>query len=782
MGRPKGGQLNHSLSSRDKILSGKNTAMKHIDNTRDASGKRITTHEAMEALDVVYNFLMQNDGSQPSLESLEKIMWFVDEKQHDHFRGQMTSIKTEPNGLQENLQNRPEPTSLEDRSRKVKQPLGRLERLLFKCGECPYAFSSKEDVDLHRDRVHNTKEKDVPNEVEVEIGNAEGDKSVLKQSASHGATDEEDTKGTDRDREEEMSVDDKNQRDKLNKRINLTIEERRDIIKQYDALPSSIAQIHKAKTLGLNRTTLRNILSKRDQILACQTTARKRARRAKKGKILDEIDTELDDHERNEEVVKHNAPPRKLRKRKDFTKQNEENSSIQGADAELDLEADVLPITCTKAATDDRKSFSCQECGLVLGSKPELADHMAYIHHVPKHNKHTESNDVTIINFAKHEKPQRSISMTIQEKQNIIKRYENLPTSMSRSQKARVIGIKRSTLVNIISNQENILAFQNPTMKRARHAKEKDVADVTVEWIHSVMARNGELSYSMIRRKASEVAGEMGKSFSPTHSWAQRLCKRGNISLNMVKTEVLATVGGDESDDSNINDEDPPLETNDGKENMKIKTEVENPINSCASPSEDIIERKFSCQDCELDFDEFDGLQHHMAISHDEIYETEEATGEIESRENADYQEKFRKRTVHTIQQKQDIIKRCENLPENMSIKRRAEILGIKRTTLLKFLANKEKIMSFQNTSRKSLRCGKDKEVEEATLIWLRSAVQSGVSCATITSKASEIAQEMGKDFRPPRQWASRFCDRHNINVGKEEQEGDVFRATDPIL
>ena len=48
---------------------------------------------------------------------------------------------------------------------------------------------------------------------------------------------------------------------------------------------------------------------------------------------------------------------------------------------------------------DDYKTGDviCQECGLVLGSKPELVDHIAYIHTGTKHDKLPESKDVVII-------------------------------------------------------------------------------------------------------------------------------------------------------------------------------------------------------------------------------------------------------------------------------------------------------------------------------------------------------------------------------------------------
>ena len=665
------------------------------------------------------------------------------------------------------------------------------------------------------ERIHNiiAKEGNMLDEIEVdpEIDDAEKDKNVLKHITSLKTRAE----GTDHDHEQlpmtnEVPMDKAYKQERSQKRNNLTIQERQDIIKEYENLPNNMSQVRKAEILGLNRTRLRSILCQREKIFACQNTATKHARRGKEdvqihnrtnriteeGNILYGVDIETDDTE-SEGVLRLNAA-QKSRDKKDFKSPKPQSSSSLEDEADLDLEADISPITCTKPATDDAKAkcFPCQECGLVLGSKPELVDHMAYIHTDTKHDKLPKSKDVMIIeevledNSGKNGKSPRRMSLTIQEKQTIIKRYGNLPNNISRAQKARMLGIKPNTLVNILSNQENILAFQNTTMKRARHAKEKDVADATLKWVHSARDRNEKISYSIIQRKASEIAGKMGKNFSPRSSWAQRLCKRGNIAMRIEKKDVLANVHNDESYEDNIGDEDTSMVTNDEDDNIVHQAEVNNPINACATPTEDVIEKQFSCQDCELDFDDFDELQHHMAISHDQLYETEEVTGKQMPKENpekANDQEKVPARTVQTIQQKQDIIKQYENLPDNMPMRRKAEMLGVKRTTLMKFLSNKEKIMSVQNTTRKSLRCGKDEEVEKATLMWLQSAIQSGVSYATIRAKASEIAQEMGKDYKPGAGWAWRFCKRHNINLAKDESEEifgeeDMTRATDPIL
>ena len=739
--------------------------------SREAAEKLVTTYEAMEALDVVYNFLMQNDGSQPCLMALEKIMWFVDEKQQNHLPGRVESIKKMHYGYLKNRQ-KPEQATVGEHTSKDNNLINALEGLLFKCGECPYAFSSKDDVELHRKGAHNitTMEGNMLDEVEVDIedDHAERDKTSNK----------EDTEGNEHEFlpkinevmtiEEEVPIQNTNNQEKSQKRNSLTIQEKQHLIKRYENLPK-MAQVHKAKLLGLNLSTLRKILSKREQILACQNTAMKRARRGKEGNSLDE----------GVEALKL---------------QKEESSSSLEDDAALDLEADISPITCSKRATDDddSNSLACNKCGLVLGSKPELVDHMAYIHTGTEHDKVPESKEVVITdeeledNSDNQGKYKRRICMTIQEKQTIIKQYENLPSNITQARKAKMLGIKNQTLNNILSNRENILAFQNTTMKRARHAKEKEVAEATLEWVQSARARNERISYSIIQRKASELAGKMGKNFSPSTSWCSRLCKRGNISLKIENNDALTKVREDDTGADNTGYEETSV-VNDGDDIIMLKTEEEHPDDACVTPRDDEIKKQLSCQECDLDFEMQDELQHHLVISHDKLPETEDVKEEQVPREKATHQGKVGTRTFQTFQQKQDIIKQYENLPENLSIKKKAEILGVKRTTLMKIVSNKEKIMSVQNTTRKNLRYGKDEEVEKATLMWLQSAIQSGVSYATIRAKATEIAHEMDRDFTPGAGWASRFCKRHNLNLGKDEsgeiiEEEDTSRATDPIL
>ena len=61
------------------------------------------------------------------------------------------------------------------------------------------------------------------------------------------------------------------------KRINLSIEGKREILREYDALPK-MSQESAANLLKVPRMSLRNILSKREEIIAAPKSDKKRSR------------------------------------------------------------------------------------------------------------------------------------------------------------------------------------------------------------------------------------------------------------------------------------------------------------------------------------------------------------------------------------------------------------------------------------------------------------------------------------------------------------------------
>lgn len=99
-----------------------------------------------------------------------------------------------------------------------------------------------------------------------------------------------------------------------------------------------------------------------------------------------------------------------------------------------------------------------------------------------------------------------------------------------------------------------------------------------------------------------------------------------------------------------------------------------------------------------------------------------------------------------------------------------AKEYGIPRTTVTTFVRNKEKILSaFQSCaepSRKRLRTSDFKDVENATLLWLRSARKNLVplSGAILQEKARQFAKALGQnEFQGSTGWLARFKKRHRI-------------------
>ena len=181
----------------------------------------------------------------------------------------------------------------------------------------------------------------------------------------------------------------------------------------------------------------------------------------------------------------------------------------------------------------DNSEMSREKCSNSSDDEPQI-DPLSYLSQEHVENAHAFTLSDTLFERSEVGTSQGQvrtrISYSIQEKQDIIKRYDLLP-KMSNQKKAKMLGVKYSSLLNIVSQREKIFSIQNTAMKRARHGKEKEVGDAVLKWIQSARERNEEISMTIIRVKTSEIAREMGRDFSPSMGWVSRLCKRGNINL-----------------------------------------------------------------------------------------------------------------------------------------------------------------------------------------------------------------------------------------------------------
>ena len=106
--------------------------------------------------------------------------------------------------------------------------------------------------------------------------------------------------------------------------------------------------------------------------------------------------------------------------------------------------------------------------------------------------------------------------LTFLEKQAILKKYDNLPDKMKGYKKAECLGINRTTLRSILHARKKIMSHKNPAMKHTRHSKEEEVGRLTLWWLRSARGNGGKVTLSAIHRKASEIAMDMGKNFSPS--------------------------------------------------------------------------------------------------------------------------------------------------------------------------------------------------------------------------------------------------------------------------
>ena len=199
----------------------------------------------------------------------------------------------------------------------------------------------------------------------------------------------------------------------------------------------------------------------------------------------------------------------------------EDETEAYNSNIEMEEPLEVDPPQMCKVALE--QYFPCDECESYFESKSELKEHVVSVHSgneggtSPKQVKARQC-------------------YTIQEKQDIIKRYDLLP-KMSDQRKAKMLGVNYITLRRFLSSRDRIFSITNTGLKKVNFGKEKEVGIAVLKWVESARERNEELSRPIIRKKTSEIAREMGRDFLPSISWVARLCKRGNISLKKVETD-----------------------------------------------------------------------------------------------------------------------------------------------------------------------------------------------------------------------------------------------------
>lgn len=133
-------------------------------------------------------------------------------------------------------------------------------------------------------------------------------------------------------------------------------------------------------------------------------------------------------------------------------------------------------------------------------------------------------------------------SLNSLEKWEIIKEYDQLMSTrkMSNRSAATVLNISKNLMNIILKNREeiekNVMLNINPTRRRKRTGKEKDVEDALKQWYLKLKSTEG-LTGPMLQAQAEAIARKMGKvNFVATTGWFRRWMARENIVLGRKKT------------------------------------------------------------------------------------------------------------------------------------------------------------------------------------------------------------------------------------------------------
>ncbi|XP_065199767.1 tigger transposable element-derived protein 6-like [Planococcus citri] len=140
--------------------------------------------------------------------------------------------------------------------------------------------------------------------------------------------------------------------------------------------------------------------------------------------------------------------------------------------------------------------------------------------------------------------------LTLIEKCDLLKQYDNLPR-MSQAGAAQTLGIPQSTLSKLLKNryklETSLWSNDQPTRKRKRTGKDKDVENALKEWYISVCEKGARVSGPQMMQKAEEIGRQLGKEFQPTSGWFFRWKQRENITRVKSCGEGEVGVGEDEA-------------------------------------------------------------------------------------------------------------------------------------------------------------------------------------------------------------------------------------------
>ena len=132
----------------------------------------------------------------------------------------------------------------------------------------------------------------------------------------------------------------------------------------------------------------------------------------------------------------------------------------------------------------------------------------------------------------KPETPTRN-NFTIQQKQELIKAYDNLRKqnkTMSKMAAARELCLKYTSLNTLLSQREKIMNCSITSNKKVRPSAHPEIERATVEWFNSRSAKDANLSRPILQKKALDFARKSGSDYNPSMSFIARILKKEEIS------------------------------------------------------------------------------------------------------------------------------------------------------------------------------------------------------------------------------------------------------------
>ena len=114
------------------------------------------------------------------------------------------------------------------------------------------------------------------------------------------------------------------------------------------------------------------------------------------------------------------------------------------------------------------------------------------------------------LNISKSPNTPKRIVLSIEEKRDVLKKFDTLPRSMSQEGASKMLQIPRMTLRNILKNRQEIMSAPNSAKKRCRSGKDEQVEQALVQWFRNVRDKNAPISQEILLVKSEDLAKKLG--------------------------------------------------------------------------------------------------------------------------------------------------------------------------------------------------------------------------------------------------------------------------------